>query len=53
MCISAGASVCGAIWNAISTPSTVRRSTGCTIRSVGGSRVEVPAPVRLPSPAST
>ena len=53
MCISAGASVSGASWKTISTPSIRCVSMGAVIKRVGGMRVTVPREVTLPSPAST
>ncbi|MCY1273913.1 hypothetical protein D9M69_223720 [compost metagenome] len=51
--ISDGASVPGAIWNSICTPSMVRLSPVLPTRSVGGISVTVPSDTVLPSPAST
>ena len=42
MCISAGASVSGASWKMISTPSTTCVSIGCLMICVGGISVTVP-----------
>ena len=53
MCISAGASVCGASWKTISRPSMRWVSSGCAITRVGGMSVTVPRETTLPSPAST
>src|SRR6185312_9638396 len=52
-CISAGASLLGAIWNSNSTPSIVRLSPGAIMRSVGRSSATAPAAMVLPSPQST
>ena len=53
MCISAGASVSGASWKMILTPSIVCSSTACTMLLVGAIRPGVPRAMPLPSPAST
>ena len=53
MCISAGASVSGASWNTISSPSIRWVSIGWLITRVGGISVTVPRETTLPSPAST
>ena len=53
MCISAGASVSGASWKMILTPSIVCSSTGCTMLWLGAIRPGVPRAMPLPRPAST
>ncbi len=53
MCISAGASVSGASWKTILTPSIVCSSTGCTMLMVGAIRPVEPRAMPLPRPAST
>src|SRR5262249_47959074 len=50
MCISAGASVSGASWNTISTPSIRCVSKAPSMTRVGGIKVTVPREVTLPPP---
>jgi hypothetical protein len=52
-CISAGASLFGAIWNSNSSPSMVRLSPVAMMRSVGRNSATEPAAMDLPSPQST
>ena len=53
MSISAGASVPGAIWKTIRTPSTVSSCPVVVMSSVGAIRVTVPVDVVCPRPAPT
>ena len=50
MCISAGASVSGASWKTILTPSIVCSSTGCTMSCVGAISPGVPRAIALAQP---
>ena len=52
-CISAGASVLGAIWKMKVRPSSCRVSPSFSMRRVGSSRPDVPREVASPSPAPT